>query len=197
MCRNAVRMISKRCPDVSGMGVRVFPKYATAKEKQMLQDQLKHEAICIQKYTNYADQASDPQLQQLFSSLASREQQHYSTIEQMLQGRQPNLQQSQGQQNQPAQGQQGQQPQGQQQQSHQTPRTTQLMQNMTMQSNLQGDASLCTDSIMTEKFVSSSYDTGVFESSNQPVIQALQHIQKEEQEHGQQLKQYMQSKGLK
>ena len=160
----------------------------TTKEKTMLQDQLKHEAICIQKYTSYAEQATDPQLQQLFSSLASKEQQHYSTIQQMLHGQVPNLQQNQGQQGQQSQ-QQG------QQQSQQSQQPSSPSMNSTPIS-LQDDAALCTDSIMTEKFVSGSYDTGVFESTNQYVIQALQHIQKEEQEHGQQLQQYMESKGL-
>jgi rubrerythrin len=162
----------------------------TAKERTMLQDQLKHEAICIQKYKNYANQATDPQLQQLFSSLAAHEQKHYITIEQMLKGQIPNLQQTQGQQQGQNQGQQ----QNLQTQGLQQSQIGQPSQNA---SSLQGDAALCTDSIMTEKFVSGAYDTGVFESSNQPVIQALQHIQKEEQEHGQKLQQYLQSTGLK
>lgn len=39
------------------------------------------------------------------------------------------------------------------------------------------------DSIMVEKYVSSVYDAGVMESLNEEVIQTLQHIQKEEQNH--------------
>ena len=42
------------------------------KEKQLLQDQQSHEKVCIQKYQSYAQQASDPQLQQLFQSLAQQ-----------------------------------------------------------------------------------------------------------------------------
>lgn len=174
----------------------------TSKEKNMLQDQLKHEEICIQKYTNYAQQAVDPQLKQLFSSLASHEQKHYDTIQQMLKGQSPNVQQNQGQRSQQGQNQQGQQILGGQNPGQPPSQTAQNIQVHNMAGmgntpgNLQGDATLCTDSIMTEKFVSGSYDTGVFESSNQSVIQALQHIQKEEQEHGQKLKQYLQSQGL-
>lgn len=39
------------------------------------------------------------------------------------------------------------------------------------------------DSIMTEKYVSDAYNTTVMESVNQNIIEALQHIQQEEQEH--------------
>jgi spore coat protein CotF len=57
----------------------------TQKERTFLEDQKKHEEICIQKYTNYARQAGDPQLKQLFNQYASQEQQHYNTINQLLQ----------------------------------------------------------------------------------------------------------------
>ena len=207
----------------------------TSKEKTMLQDQLKHETICIQKYEKYAAEAGDPKLKQLFNSLAAHEQQHYATIQQMLNGQAPNLQQGQegqqqqslgpnqnaaeqsaenylghnieNQQSQLQMSQEGQYPEGQYQAEETAENAAEqsaenyLGHNMQMQwsnSNalMQGDAALCADSVMTEKFVSGSYDTGVFQSSNQQVIQALQHIQKEEQEHGQQLKQFMESKGL-
>lgn len=157
----------------------------TKKEKTMLQDQLKHEAICIQKYKNYAQQATDIELQQLFSSLASQEQQHYSTIEQMLSGMQPNISQQQSP---------GQHAVQQNQQNMQIPQSTPM--NYEQGKMNFPNADLCTDSIMTEKFVSGSYDTGIFESTNQTVVQALQHIQKEEQEHGKKLQQYMSNKGL-
>ena len=164
----------------------------SSKEKNLLQDQLKHEAICIQKYTNYSTQATDPELQQLFSYLASQEQTHYSTIETMLMGQQPKLNQ------QKPQGQsQSQQNQG--QQSQQSMQSTQMNYEQGSMDNTipsQGDATLCTDSVMTEQFVSGSYDTSIFESTNQTLTQALQHIQKEEQEHGQKLQQYMQNKSL-
>lgn len=183
----------------------------TSQERTILQDQLKHEAICIQKYQKYASEAMDPELQQLFNSLVTKEQQHFATIQQMLDGAAPNLQQGQGQQGQ--QSQQSQQSQGQMSQGgqYQAQGATENAAEQSAETYLghdvqsiqgslgnliEGDAALCTDSVMTEKFVSGSYDTGVFQSSNQQVIQALQHIQKEEQEHGQQLKQFMESKGL-
>ena len=60
----------------------------TQKERTLLEDQKTHEEICIQKHTNYAQQTEDPQLQQLFNQYASQEQQHYNTINQLIQGQQ-------------------------------------------------------------------------------------------------------------
>ncbi|MGI6038302.1 MAG: spore coat protein [Limnochordia bacterium] len=143
----------------------------TSKERSLLQDQLKHEEICIQKYSNYAQQAQDPRLQQLFNQYATQEQQHYDTINQLLQGQQPNLGSSSS----------GQQLSGQAD-----------MAGMASQQ----DAALCQDMLMTEKYVSQTYDTAVFEAANPAVRQALQHIQREEQDHGEGIFNYMQQNGL-
>ena len=48
----------------------------TQKERMLLEDQKKHEQICIDKYNNYASQAQDPQLKTLFQQYAAQEQQH-------------------------------------------------------------------------------------------------------------------------
>ncbi|TEB14772.1 Coat F domain protein [Pelotomaculum sp. FP] len=146
----------------------------TQKERTMLEDQKVHEEVCIQKYTNYAQQASDPQLIQLFNQYASQEQQHYNTINQLLQGQQPNTAANQGVQQQ-----------------------AQPMQNQKLAGMInQEDAALCTDMMMTEKFVSGSYDTGIFQTANPQVRQALQHIQREEQHHGAGILNYMQQNGM-
>ncbi|NLA06311.1 MAG: spore coat protein, partial [Firmicutes bacterium] len=39
----------------------------TQKEQLLLKDQLSHEKVCIEKYSNYVEQARDPQLKQLFN----------------------------------------------------------------------------------------------------------------------------------
>lgn len=158
----------------------------TQKEQTLLNDQLKHEEICIKKYTYYSEQAADPELKQLFSNLACQEKEHYSTIEKMLRGQQPVLNQGKEQ------GVQGQ-DQGRQNLSTQT-RYEQANMGNTIGS--QADTTLCTDMLMTEKFISGSYDSGIFQSTTPPVTMALQHIQKEEQEHGQKIQAYMQRKGL-
>lgn len=152
----------------------------TQKEKMLLQDQKSHEEVCIKKYNDYANRAQDPQLKQLFRSNAQKEQQHLNTINQILSGQVPNMnqnQQQQGQQNNQAQGNQGQQSKG--------PVT-----------GSQLDADLCNDMLMTEKYVSGAYDTAIFEFRDTNIRQALNHIQKEEQEHGESLFRYMESKGM-
>ncbi|MBP2636953.1 MAG: Coat domain protein [Firmicutes bacterium] len=150
------------------------------KERQLLQDQQSHEKVCIQKYQSNAQQASDPQLKQLFQSYAQQEQQHLNTITSILSGQVPNTNQNQqGQQNQ----QQSQQPQKPQQSGTQATAAS------------QADAMLCSDMLMTEKFVSGAYDTAIFEFKDSNVRQALNHIQKEEQQHGEGIYNYMSSKG--
>lgn len=153
----------------------------TQKEKTLLEDQKKHEQICIEKYTNYANQTQDPQLKQLFQAYAAQEQHHYDTINQILNGQVPNLNQ------------------GQQQSMAQQQNLASAAQSAT---NMQGamanqsDASLLNDMLMTEKYVSSAYDTTIFEFTDSNIRQVLNHIQKEEQQHGEGLFNYMQSHGM-
>ncbi|WP_094605587.1 hypothetical protein SPSIL_012570 [Sporomusa silvacetica DSM 10669] len=153
------------------------------KEKQLLQDQQSHEKVCIQKYQSNAQQASDPQLKQLFQSYAQQEQQHLNTLTSILNGQVPSM--SQGQQSQQAQ---------QSQLSQQS--STQATSAASSSSASQADAMLCSDMLMTEKFVSGAYDSAIFESSDSSVRQALNHIQKEEQEHGEGIYNYMSSNGM-
>lgn len=147
----------------------------TQKEKMLLQDQKKHEQICIQKYNQYASQAQDPQLQQLFNSLSEQEQQHLNSINQISNGQVPQMS--------PQQSQQG---------------ATQSYTQSSYQgvSGNQNDASLCNDMLMTEKYVSGAYDTAIFEFTNANVRQTLNHIQKEEQQHGEQIYNYMADTGM-
>jgi len=70
----------------------------TQKEKQLLQDQKSHEEVCVGKYQSNSQQASDPQLKQLFQAYAQQEQQHLNTINSILGGQIPSM--AQGQQNQ-------------------------------------------------------------------------------------------------
>ncbi|UNC92452.1 spore coat protein [Candidatus Contubernalis alkaliaceticus] len=152
----------------------------TQKEKLLLQDQKTHEEICIQKYKSYANQASDPQLKQLFNSYAQQEQQHLDTVNQMLKGQVPDVNQQQNQ----IEGQQQNQP-----QEHQIDPTMN-------KSDRQKDAALCNDLLMTEKYVSDTYNTAIFEFQDTKMRQALNHIQKEEQQHGEGISNYMINNGM-
>ena len=150
------------------------------KENQLLQDQKTHEKICIQKYQKYAEQASDPKLKQLFKSFAEQEQQHLNTIDSILNGQVPSMNQSQNSQS--------------TQQSQQS--GTQAQSTTNQSSASQADVTLCTDMLMTEKYVSNAYDTAIFEFTNSNVRQALNHIQKEEQQHGEGIFNYLSSQNM-
>jgi spore coat protein CotF len=146
----------------------------TQKERGLLQDQKTHEEVCIKKYNDYANKAQDPQLKQLFSSIAKQEQQHLDTINQLLNGQMPSMSQNQQQGQQGAQGQQPIKP----------------------GTGSKSDGELCNDILMTEKFVSGAYDTAIFEFRDPNIRQTLNHIQKEEQQHGESVFKYMESMGL-
>lgn len=160
----------------------ILPLQLSQKEKSLLMDQRTHEETCVDKYTKYANQAQDAQLKQLFNSYSAQEQEHLNTVNQILSGQVPSVggQQNQGQQ------------QGQQMASGtQAPMTSSVQGNYN-----QEDAKLCTDMLMTEKFVSGAYDTAVFEFRDSNVRQVLNHIQKEEQQHGEGIFNYMQGQGM-
>ena len=148
------------------------------KETSFLQDLKKEEELCIKKYNGYASQAQDPQLKQLMTQLAQQEQKHLDTINQLLSGQLPSM----------AAGQQGQQQQQAQQQQAYPP--------ISGGTPNEGDSVLCEDQLSTEKYVSSTYDTAIFEFRDANVRQILNHIQKEEQQHGEKLFNYMSSHGM-
>jgi len=144
----------------------------TQKERNYLEDQKSHEELCIKKYTNYSNQAKDPQLKQLFQNLAQKEQEHLNSINQILNGQIPNIQQ--------------------QQQSQQSQEWNMGQTGMVNQK----DADLCQDMLATEKYISQAYDMAIFEFTDANIRKVLNHIQKEEQEHGEEIFKYMQSKGM-
>lgn len=148
------------------------------KETSFLQDLKKEEELCVKKYNGYASQAQDPQLKQLLTQLAQKEQQHLNSINQLISGQLPSMG-------------------GQQQQSGQSQQQgQQAFPPISGGAPNPSDAVLCEDQLSTEKYVSSTYDTAIFEFRDANVRQILNHIQKEEQEHGQQLFNYMASHGM-
>jgi len=169
----------------------------STKEKFLLEDQKSHEQLCIQKYTNYANQTSCPQLKTILKNNAKQEQEHLNTINQLLSGQIPSMnnQQQSGQQSmQTAQTQmQSQQMKSSMSQNQLSSSTS--SQNDTLMSN-RSDKDMCSDLLMTEKYVSNAYDTAIFEFCNPQVRSVLNHIQKEEQQHGESIFQYMQSNGM-
>ena len=157
----------------------------TQKERMLLEDQKSHEEVCIKEYQDYASRVHCTELKQLFNNLASKEQEHLNTINQLLNGEIPQMSSSQSGQS----GQSGQQwSQSGQQFSQQS--TSQS------QSYNQEDATLCTHMLMTDKYVSGASNTAIFEFKDPNIRQILNHIQKEEQEHGEQIFNYMYQHGM-
>lgn len=144
------------------------------KERTLLEDQKSHEEICIAKYSNYANQATDSQLKAIFNASLQSERTHLDSINQLLSGNVPQMNQ-----------------QGNQQNNNQS-----TNQNMTSGVHNLSDYDMCTDILMTEKYVSGAYDTAIFEFRDTNVRDVLNHIQKEEQKHGESVFKYMESKGM-
>ena len=61
----------------------------TEKEMSVLKDLQTQEKNCIDKYEKYAGLAKDDELKQLFEELKKKEQEHYKTIGQILNGEVP------------------------------------------------------------------------------------------------------------
>ncbi len=142
----------------------------TQKETTLLTELKSQEKLCIEKYKKYSDEACDPELKNLFSQLAGNEEKHYDTICQILNGTEVKM-------------------------PDESPSATTAKLNCTPskcdEGKKQNDAFLCKDALSMEKHVSSVYDTSVFEFSSPVLRDTLAHIQKEEQNHGEKLYNYL------
>lgn len=141
----------------------------TQKETSLLTDLKSQEKLCIEKYGKYEKDACDPCLKNLFGSIKSAEEGHLSTICRIMNGEEVKM----------------------------PPAPTAVSQKLECQASSCGeqeknnDAFLCKDALSMEKHVSSLYDISVFEFSSPVLRDTLNHIQKEEQNHGEQLYEYM------
>ncbi|MDO4581965.1 MAG: spore coat protein [Bacillota bacterium] len=154
------------------------------KENGLLQDLKSAEQLCIEKYGKYAAQAQTEPLKQLFSSIQGQEQRHLQTLDQIIAsgGACCGQQQSGGQGGQQSSGGQG----GQQLQGNYGSRDDAF----------RNDRFLCSDALAMEKHVSADYNISIFEFKDPAVRSTLNHIQKEEQQHGQQIYDYMSANGM-
>ena len=147
----------------------------TQKETNLLTDLRSQEQLCIEKYSKYATMASDPALKAIFSELGRAEQSHLTTINEILSGKEVSS-------------------------SLTSPSATQAKKSPSPSpcnaTERNEDAYLCRDALSMEKHVSAVYDTSVFEFSSPVLRDTLAHIQKEEQNHGETLYDYMQTNGM-
>jgi hypothetical protein len=63
----------------------------TQKENNLLQDLKTQEQLCIEKYSKYSSQASNPQLKTMLSQIAQVERQHLQTLDQIGSGTVPQM----------------------------------------------------------------------------------------------------------
>lgn len=147
------------------------------KEKDLLKDMKDTENLCIEKYTKAAEYAHDPQLKQLCIHIAQIEQGHLDTLTKIENGQTPSSSSSGGS------------------QSQQKPTFTECYGAADTEEKKQ-DKYLAQDLLTTEKHASHLYDTCVFEFKDDNIRQQINHIQKEEQEHGKQLYDYMQKNSM-
>ncbi len=145
----------------------------TQKETGLLSDLKSQEQLCIEKYTRYESEACDPQLKALFSSIKTTEQSHLDTVNKIMGGEEVKM---------PANAPEAKKWSG-------TPSTCSAEQKTK-------DAFLCKDALTMEKHVSSLYDVSIFEFTSTTLRDTLAHIQKEEQNHGEQLYSYMSANSM-
>ena len=146
----------------------------TQKETDLLKDMKGQEELCIQKYNKYSEMAKAEALKKLFKSMAQVEQNHLQTITAMMSGNIPTM-----------------------------PNTIEnsnnqncVSANYMSEADKNDDALLCQDMLATEKHVSGLYDTAIFEFKDPAARKTLNHIQAEEQQHGEQLYAYMNCNGM-
>lgn len=144
------------------------------KETDLLKDMKNTEKLCVEKYSKAAEEAQDPQLRQLCIRISQVEQGHYDTLTKI----------ENGQSTATAGGQQQQQPVF---TEHYGPADSE---------EKKCDSFLASDLLAAEKHASHLYDTCVFEFKDESIRQTINHIQKEEQEHGKQLYDYMQKNSM-
>ncbi len=145
----------------------------TQKETMLLKDLKDEEMLCADKYAKHSSCAVDPQLKNLFSMISGIERGHYDTLTSIESGTVPQMSGS----------------------SSNKPSFTATYAGGNTPDK-QTDAYLCTDLLASEKHASHLYDTCVFEFNDDNIRNVLNHIQKEEQEHGKMLYDYMKTNGM-
>lgn len=146
----------------------------TQKENSLLKDMKDQEKLCAEKYRKNAAAAADPQLSALFNRLATVEDGHLNTLNEISNGSCPAAQGG----------------------GQSAAQATFNAFHTADTAEKKNDAFLCTDLLTGEKHASHLYDTCIFEFTDECVRQTLNHIQKEEQEHGKAIYDYMKANSM-
>ena len=147
----------------------------TQKENSLLTDLKSQEQLCIEKYGKYSSMAHDPELSKLFTDIRTTEESHLKTITDILGGTEVSM-------------------------PSESPSAVQSKLECKMSSaspdEKQEDAYLCRDALAMEKHVSGTSNTTVFEFTSPVLRDTLAHIQKEEQNHGEMLYNYLECNNM-
>lgn len=148
----------------------------TEQETTVIKDLQAQEKTCVEKYRFYEASANDSQLKDLFHRIGDEEQEHFDSLGQVLKGEVPQVQAAQS-------GPQGFHP-------------TSTYSASDNSEEKKHDQFLCTDSIATEKLVSSTYNNDLFRFAATNVRKLLNHIQTEEQNHAEMIYKYKTANGM-
>lgn len=148
----------------------------TEQETNVIKDLQSQEKTCIEKYRFYEQSANDSRLKDLFRRIGDEEQEHFDSLGQILRGEVPNVPNAKT-------GTEGFHP------------------DVTYSSGDNSeeklhDQFLCTDSIATEKLVSSTYNDDLFRFAATNIRKLLNHIQTEEQNHAEMIYKYKTANGM-
>ncbi len=144
------------------------------KECGLLKDLKNEEELCIEKYTKYEHNATNPKLKELMGKIADQERSHLRTIECIMSSNIPAVPAAKG--------------------SGPAPQPNAGY--VTGSPEYNNDKFILSDLLSTEKRVSSLYNTCIFEFKDTTVRGNLNHIQKEEQEHGEMLYSFMSANNM-
>ena len=146
----------------------------TQKETQLMKDLKNQEQLCIDKYTRNAEQAKDPELKAVFTYFAKVEQGHLNTLTQIENGDAFF---------------------GSSDTAAAKPQITGTYKTAETDDK-KNDKYLAFDLLTAEKHASHLYDTCVFEFKDEKIRNTLNNIQKDEQEHGKILYDYMEKNNM-
>lgn len=148
----------------------------TEAETNVIRDLQTQEKTCVEKYRFYEASANDRQLKDLFHRIGNEEQEHFDSLSEVLKGDVPNVKAAQT-------GTEG-----------YTPTVTYSAGDNSEEKK--HDQFLCTDSIATEKLISSTYNNDLFRFAATNIRKLLNHIQTEEQNHAEMIYKYKTANGM-
>lgn len=142
----------------------------TEKERYIIEDLKSQEELCIQKYAFYQNMAYDPELKSLFKEIKKKEEEHYKSLTDVLNGEvmEANVNDY----------------------AAKNYKANSDYHKTSSKDEKDHDSFLCTDAITMEKYVSGAYNFDLFQFGNNKLRRLLADIEVEEQNHAEMLYKY-------